>query len=206
MRSTWFIRLNALFFLASLSFADTNLSALVDAKKFDFSLLLDIRYATKNNFTKVVVYPEARCLLRKSVAQALSRVQSALKVQRLQLKVFDCYRPLSVQRKLWQLVPDERYVANPEKGSRHNRGAAVDVSICDLDGKEIEMPTGYDDFTEKAHRNYFKLSKKAIRNREILENAMAKEGFVGLDTEWWHFDYRGWEAFPIEDVSFSGVP
>jgi D-alanyl-D-alanine dipeptidase len=180
--------------------------SLVDAKKYDFSLLLDIRYATTNNFTKAVVYPEARCLLKKSVAEALSRVQSALKVQRLQLKVFDCYRPLSVQRKFWQLVPDERYVANPEKGSRHNRGAAVDVSLVDLEGKEIEMPTGYDDFTEKAHRNYSKLPKKAIRNRDILEKAMAKEGFVGLDTEWWHFDFKGWESFPIEDVSFSEVP
>lgn len=95
---------------------------LIDVKKYDVSLTLDIRYATKNNFTHQVVYPEARCLLRKPVAEALSRVQAYLKRRELSLKLYDCYRPLSVQKKFWELVPDERYVADPKKGSRHNRG------------------------------------------------------------------------------------
>ena len=181
-------------------------SPFVDAKKYDFSLLLDIRYATKNNFTHEAVYPEARCILRSPVAQALSRVQSALKVQGLRLKVFDCYRPLSVQKKFWALVPDEKYVADPQKGSRHNRGAAVDVSLVDREGKELEMPTGYDDFSVRAHRNFKALPKLALNHRELLEKAMAAEGFIGLDTEWWHFDFRGWESFPIEDIPFSSIP
>ena len=179
---------------------------LIDAKKYDFSLLLDIRYATKNNFTHEVVYPEARCVLRKSVAQALSKVQSALKMQGFKLKIFDCYRPLTVQKKFWELVPDERYVANPQKGSRHNRGAAVDLTLVQLDGKEVEMPSSYDDFSPKAHRNYSDVSKLAKKHRELLEKAMMAEGFAGLDTEWWHFDFQGWEKYPIEDVPFSAVP
>jgi len=179
---------------------------LVDAQKYDSSLTLDIRYATKNNFTHQAVYPEARCLLRKPVAEALSRVQTSLKARGLSLKVFDCYRPLSVQRIFWKLVPDERYVADPEKGSRHNRGAAVDITLLDSNGHEVEMPSGYDDFSEKAHRDYQSGSKKAIANRALLEKFMEQEGFVGLDTEWWHFDFKGWEKYPLEDVTFSDIP
>ena len=179
---------------------------LVDAQKYDSSLTLDIRYATKNNFTHQAVYPEARCLLRKPVAEALSRVQTSLKARGLSLKVFDCYRPLSVQRIFWKLVPDERYVADPEKGSRHNRGAAVDITLLDSNGHEVEMPSGYDDFSEKAHGDYQSGSKKAIANRALLEKFMEQEGFVGLDTEWWHFDFKGWEKYPLEDVPFSDIP
>ncbi len=190
--------------LSGLSWADN--TPLIDAKKYDFSLFLDIRYATSNNFTHKVIYPEARCLLRKPVAEALSRVQASLKIRGLRLKIYDCYRPLTVQKKFWELVPDERYVANPEKGSRHNRGAAVDLTLINADDKELEMPTGYDDFTERAHRNSMKGTKKQISNRTLLEKAMEQEGFVGLDTEWWHFDFKAWENYPIEDIPFSTVP
>lgn len=176
---------------------------LIDVKKYDSSLTLDIRYATKNNFTHQVVYPEARCLLRKPVAEALSRVQASLKRRELSLKIFDCYRPLSVQKKFWELFPDERYVADPKKGSRHNRGAAVDLTLLDSSGHEVEMPSGYDDFSEKAHRNYQSGSKQAVANRTLLEKSMAQEGFVGFDTEWWHFDFKGWEKYPLEDIPFS---
>lgn len=177
---------------------------LVDIAKIDFSIRQDIRYATSNNFTKKQVYPEAMCLLRKPVALALSRAQAHLKLQNLSLKVFDCYRPLAVQKRFWELVPDERYVADPKKGSRHNRGAAVDVTIVELrGGHEIEMPSGYDDFSEKAHRDYKRSSKKARRNMELLEKAMVREGFVPMPTEWWHFDFKGWESYPLLDVPFS---
>jgi zinc D-Ala-D-Ala dipeptidase len=177
-----------------------------DIKKYDFSIKLDIKYATKENFTKEKVYPEARCLLRKPVAEALSRVQASLRLRNLGLKVYDCYRPLSIQKKFWDLVKDERYVAHPDKGSKHNRGAAVDLTLVDPSGEELEMPTPYDDFTEKAHRNYQGGDKAALRNRKTLEVAMAKEGFIGLDTEWWHFDHKDWEKYSLEDVSFSAVP
>lgn len=161
---------------------------------------LDIRYATAENFTKAVVYPAARCLLRPEAAAALARVQADLARAGLGLKVWDCYRPLSVQKRFWELVPDPRYVADPKKGSRHNRGAAVDLTLTDAAGGELEMPTGYDDFSAAAHRASTAGSPAARANAKRLEEAMAKHGFKGLPTEWWHFDFSGWEAFPLLDV------
>lgn len=180
---------------------------LVDVTKLDFTIRLDIRYATPNNFTKKTVYPVAKCLLRKQVAEALTRVESALRLQDISLKVFDCYRPLSVQQTFWDLVPDERYVADPKKGSRHNRGAAVDLTLVEArSGKALEMPTEYDDFSAKAHRNSKRMSKTARRNMKILEKAMVREGFIPFETEWWHFDYQGWEKYDLLDIPFSAFP
>lgn len=166
----------------------------------DPTLRLDIRYATPNNFTGKQLYPVARCLLRPRVAERVARVHARLKQSGLGLKLYDCYRPLSIQRKLWELVPDERYVADPTKGSRHNRGAAVDVTLVDASGAELPMPTEYDDFTPRAHRDYAAAGPERTANRERLERAMAREGFVGLPTEWWHFDDRDWKEYAILDV------
>lgn len=180
-----------------------NDASFVNLKKYDFSIKQDIRYATENNFVKQKVYPSADCFLRKKVAHALSRVQNSLKMLDVRLKVYDCYRPLSVQKKFWEIMPDDRYVSDPKKGSKHNRGAAVDLTLVDKNGDEVEMPTAYDDFTEKAHRDYQGGTKLSLRNRKLLEDAMKKEGFTGIPTEWWHFDYKGWEQYPIEDISFD---
>jgi len=173
--------------------------AFVDVRTLDPTIQLDVRYATANNFTGKVVYPCAQCLLIADVADRLARVNRSLRDAGLGLVVFDCYRPLSVQRKFWAVMPDERYVADPAKGSRHNRGAAVDVGLVDRDGRQLPMPSGYDDFSEKAHRDYMGASDEALRNRSILEDAMKKEGFIPLPTEWWHFDAPGWERYPISD-------
>lgn len=172
---------------------------LVDISQAAPSILLDIRYATADNFTKTVLYPAGRCLLRRSAAEKLSQVQAGLRSAGLGLKVWDCYRPLSIQKKLWALVPDPRYVADPAKGSRHNRGAAVDLTLVDDRGRELEMPTSYDDFSERAHRDFQGASTQAVINRGILEKYMSGKGFFGLPTEWWHFDAEGWKDFPIED-------
>ena len=173
---------------------------LIDVAKAIPGIQLDLRYATANNFTGRVLYPCTRCLLRHSVAQRLAAVQQDLAVQGLQLKLFDCYRPLSVQRILWQILPDERYVADPAKGSRHNRGAAVDLTLLDWQGRELIMPSEFDDFSERAHRDYQNLPEAAIYNRGRLEQAMARHGFTGLPTEWWHFDAEGWERYPVSDM------
>lgn len=125
----------------------------------------------------------------------------ALRPRKLGLRVLDCYRPLSVQKKFWELVPDERYVANPNKGSRHNRGFAVDLTLVDREGRELPMPSAYDDFSEKAHRD-FPAPGAAGDNRALLKAAMEREGFLGLPTEWWHFDFRGWEKAPLLDWSW----
>ncbi len=178
---------------------------LIDIRSVNNKIAIDIRYATTNNFLKRKLYPVARCVLRGAAARTLSQVQDDLVKQGLGLKVYDCYRPLSVQKQMWGVLPDNRYVANPTQGSRHNRGAAVDVTLVDRNGRELEMPTGFDDFTERASRDYMGASPQALKNRQLLENAMKKYGFIPLPTEWWHFDAPGWEKFSILDVSFGAI-
>ncbi|MEI6692895.1 MAG: M15 family metallopeptidase [Chlorobium sp.] len=171
----------------------------IDIQALDSSMVLDIRYATTNNFTGKVMYPVARCLLRRDAAFRLLRAEQHLNKQGYRLIVFDGYRPLSVQKKFWAILPDERYVADPAKGSRHNRGAAVDVSLADLKGNPLPMPSDYDDFSVKAHRDYTGASPEAKKNCAILETAMKNEGFDPFPTEWWHFDAPGWESYPVSD-------
>jgi D-alanyl-D-alanine dipeptidase len=176
---------------------------LVDALALDSTFVLDVRYATPRNFTGRTLYPVARCLLRADTAERLVRVHERLRREGLRLRLFDCYRPLSIQRELWALVPDERYVADPAKGSRHNRAAAVDLTLADSTGAALPMPSEYDEFTERAHRDYQGGTAAELANRRRLEQAMAAEGFVGLPTEWWHFDAPGWESYPVLDVPLA---
>jgi len=185
-------------------------AGLVDVTKAAPGVRLDIRYATPNNFTGVAVYPAPRCFLRTAVAKRLARVQADLEKQGLGLKVYDCYRPFSIQKKFWSLVPNEDWVAKPvEKngkpvsGSKHNRGAAVDLTLVDAAGQEVPMPSGFDDFTEKARRDYTGGDPAARANAKRLEAAMVKEGFEPLPTEWWHFDGPGWEKDGLLDVPFN---
>ena len=185
--------------------AQTDSAKLVDVRSLNPNIALDIRYATKNNFVKQQLYRQAKCFLRASVAEKLSRVQTELATQGLGLKVYDCYRPLSVQKRLWQIKPDPNYVANPVNGSRHNRGAAVDLTLVDRTGKTLEMPTDFDDFSDRASRNYNQLSNAAKTNRATLARVMVKYGFVPLETEWWHFDAKDWQQFPLTDVSFEAL-
>ncbi len=173
---------------------------MVDIREVRPDILIDIRYATPDNFTKQALYPANRCMLRESVAGHLARVQEELTAAGLGLKVWDCYRPLSIQKKLWDLVRDPRYVADPKKGSRHNRGAAVDVTLVDASGRELEMPSAYDDFSPRAHRDGALATPAARENSRRLEQAMVRHGFVGLESEWWHFDAVDWRRFPLSDV------
>ena len=179
----------------------------VEPSSLDATLLLDMRYSTTNNFSGQAVYPSARCFLRADVAKRLLAAQAALRKQGLGLKLFDCYRPFHVQERFWAIVPDERYVARPEKkdgtivvGSKHNRGAAVDVGLVDKTGRELPMPSGFDDFTEKAHRDFQGASAEALKNRAVLEAAMAAQGFEPLPTEWWHFDGPNWQNYEMLDL------
>ena len=173
---------------------------LSDIQSVNKNIVLDMRYATANNFIGRQVYPVAKCLLKPTVAQRLSAVQQDLAQLGLGLKVYDCYRPLSIQKVMWELVRDKRYAANPATGSKHNRGAAVDLTLIDSDGKELEMPSAFDDFTEKAHRNYTGSSVEASKNSLVLETVMKKRGFKSIPTEWWHFESPDWKKFPVMDV------
>lgn len=173
---------------------------LVDVGALRSGIVLDIRYATKDNVFGEAVYPSGRCLLVKPAAERLVRVHKGLAARGLGLKVWDCYRPLAVQKRLWELKPDPRFVAPPERGSRHNRGAAVDVTLVDAQGRELEMPSRYDDFGPSAHRGWKGAPKPAALNRRRLEEAMALGGFLPLAEEWWHFDDPDWERFPLLDI------
>jgi D-alanyl-D-alanine dipeptidase len=179
---------------------------LANLKVVDSSLVIDARYATPNNFVGVPLYPENTLFLQEMVATRLARVNSGLRGRGTRIKVWDAYRPHSVQRRMWQLVPDERYVANPEKGSNHNRGCAVDVTLTDASGLELTMPTPFDDFSERAHIAYSRLGAAESANRRTLQEAMKAESFVPLPTEWWHFDASDCRDYPVLDVNPFGKP
>lgn len=173
---------------------------LVDIQSIIPHIQLDLKYATADNFTGQIVYPFQRCLLLKEAALKLRDVQEELETIGLGLKIWDGFRPVAAQWKFWELVPDERYVSDPRKGGRHTRGTAVDVTLVDKEGIELLMPSAFDDFSEKAHRNYTGASQEATKNRELLQKVMENHGFIGLPTEWWHFDYIGWENYPPIDI------
>jgi len=177
---------------------------IVPLHSIDSTIVTDVKYATKNNFTGEILYPTDKIYIRKIVGVALSKIQTDLLVNHnYKLKIFDGYRPLSVQKKMWEILPDDNYVANPATGSRHNRGAAVDVTIIDSLGNELEMGTEYDNFTEKAHFAFSDLPENVKANRILLRNIMMKYGFNPIKTEWWHFDFSGWENFSILDVKIE---
>lgn len=176
---------------------------LVELNRVIPDIVLDIRYATTNNFVGEALYPSARCFLAKEPAKALKKVQADLKQQGYRLKVFDGYRPLSVQKRMWEILPDDRYVADPATGSNHNRAYSVDVTLLDLDGNEVLMPSAFDDFSERAHMDYMDCPAGAIRHRQILHDAMERHGFSGIDSEWWHFNYQGYKDKPVLDISID---
>jgi zinc D-Ala-D-Ala dipeptidase len=164
-------------------------SDLVDVARLVPDAVVDLRYATKDNFLGRAVYPAgARCLLRAPVAGRLARAAARLRPHRLRLLVWDCYRPLSVQREMWRLLPRPGYVANPARGSNHNRGAAVDLGLAAEDGRPVPLPTAFDTFSPRAHARATGLPPDAARNRDLLREAMEAEGFRVNPMEWWHFD------------------
>lgn len=179
---------------------------LVDVGVLEPSIVLDIKYATADNFTGQVLYPSARCLLREPVAQRLLQAQRKLRAQGLGLKVFDCYRPVSVQKKMWAVLPDETYVANPASGSRHNRGASVDVGLVDAEGRELPMPSKFDEFSERSHLDFAAAAPELLHNRQLLQNAMRQAGFLPVSTEWWHFDAPNWRDYPLSDANVRLAP
>jgi len=182
-------------------------NGLIRLQKIIPGIVEDLVYATEENFTGKAVYPpSAVAFLQKGVAERLKRVQKDLQKRGLALKIYDAYRPLSVQKKFWELVPDPRYVGDPAVGSKHNRGAAVDVTLIDGEGKELGMPSGFDDFSERAHRKFSDCEAQLLTNREILQEAMERAGFLldrEEDTEWWHFDDPEWASFPLLDITFE---
>ncbi len=164
----------------------------------------DVRYATPDNFTKTVLYPYSAVFLRRPAYEALLNLEEYLAPLGLGIKIFDGYRPYRVTEKMWEIVPDDRYAADPKKGSGHNRGVAVDLTLIYLKtGKEMPMPTPYDDFTEKAHHNYEDLDEEVKENRALLRTLMEAHGFVALETEWWHYSLKEPQKYPLMDIGFE---
>ena len=181
---------------------------LIELNKLDRSIKLDIRYATANNFVGKPVYSEARAFLQRPAAEAVARVNKLLKKQGLGLVVFDGYRPWTITKLFWDVVTlDQRkFVADPASGSKHNRGCAIDLSIYELKtGELLDMPSGYDEFTERASPAYQGGTQLQTKNREMLRSLMEAEGFTVNPNEWWHFDYKGWQDYAIYDIPFSVI-
>lgn len=181
---------------------------LVELRALDPSIHLDIRYATSHNFTGRPVYDQARAFLQRPAAEALVRAQRALRASGVGLLVFDGYRPWRVTRLFWEITPPEKraFVANPARGSKHNRGCAVDLSLYDLaTGAEVEMPSAYDEMSPRAYPTYEGGTPQARAWRDRLRSAMEREGFTVEPNEWWHFNYRDWTQYPILDIPFSAI-
>lgn len=169
-------------------------------------IVYDLRYATTNNFMHRLMYvpPTRSTFLRAPAAKALAEVQKELKAMGYGLKIFDAYRPYSVTVSFWELVHDERYVASPSKGSGHNRGLAVDLTIINLKThRELDMGTGFDNFTDSAHHSFTGFSPAVLQNRQLLKEIMAKHGFNMLETEWWHYFWPNDKDYEVLDIPFD---
>ena len=176
---------------------------LIDLAEFIPGLVLDIRYATTNNFTGERIYDLAKAYARKPVAESLKKIQEELKALGLGIKIFDAYRPYRATVKFYEVYRDTTYVASPYRGSRHNRGCALDLTLIDgASGEELKMPTGYDSFTRQAWPTSPVPDPEARKNRALLIQVMERHGFKVTASEWWHFDFRGWKNFEVLDIDF----
>lgn len=185
---------------------DDSTKRMVELKSMIPGLRYDLRYASTENFMRRLMYPKKTnvTFLRYPAAMALQKVQLELAEKGFGLKIFDAYRPYAVTVKFWELVKDERYVANPAKGSGHNRGIAVDLTIVNLKtGRELDMGTGFDNFTDTAHHDFKKLPEEVLQNRGLLKSTMEKYGFKAFETEWWHYYLPESTKYEILDIDFK---
>ncbi|GAA4748046.1 M15 family metallopeptidase [Flavisolibacter ginsenosidimutans] len=185
------------------SVQNDSLQKMVEIKHFVPSVAYDLRYATKENFTGEKLYKSGgKTFLRLPAAEALCKAAREFAGIGYTIKIWDAYRPYSVTKKMWELIYDDRYVADPSKGSGHNRGLAVDLTLM-KDGKELDMGTGFDNFTDTAHRDFSKLPESVLKNRLFLQTTMEKYGFKGLSTEWWHFAFPNDGRYGVLNIDFK---
>ncbi|MBU3209270.1 M15 family metallopeptidase [Clostridium algidicarnis] len=180
-----------------------DLSGLVPINISEYDFVLDLRYATDNNFTGKKVYDAYVAVLQKDTLNKLISANEDFKALGYRIKIWDSYRPGPVQEQFWNIVQDRRYIASPYyNGSRHNRGTAVDLTLVDSKGKELEMPTGFDEFNTTAYRNAI-MTNSAKKNVDLLTEVMVKNGFSPIETEWWHFDDINADSYPIQNYPLS---
>jgi len=182
-----------------------SMQKMIEIKAFIPNIIYDLRYATENNFTHTRLYKNGDAtFLRLPVAVALKKVQKELNEKGYGLKVFDAYRPYAVTKKMWDLIHDDRYVADPAKGSGHNRGLAIDLTIVSLeDRNELNMGTGFDNFTDTAHHIFKDLPVMVLQTRNLLKQIMEKYGFKALETEWWHYSWPNDRNYEVLDLDFK---
>lgn len=179
-------------------------NGLVQVEDIDPMIAIELKYATSDNFTKQKVYPLNICVLQKQTAEKLAKANEELMEYGYRIKIWDAYRPLAVQRIFWELVPDSKFVANPNKGgSKHNRGTAVDVTLIDMEGNELEMPSGFDDFSGKGARNSTDMTEPARENMQLLTDVMVRNGFTTIASEWWHYNDSDSDKFEAIDVNLE---
>jgi D-alanyl-D-alanine dipeptidase len=181
---------------------------LVELRTLDPTIKLDIRYATPNNLAGRAVYTQARAFLQRPAAEAMLRAHRALAADGYGLLIFDGYRPWRVTKLFWDVTPPEKheFVADPSKGSKHNRGCAVDLSMYDLkSGREVEMPSVYDEMSARAYPDYTGGTSEQRARRDLLRKRMEAEGFTVEPNEWWHFNYRDWPQYPVLDIPFEAI-
>lgn len=166
-------------------------NAFVNLKNYSSDFVFDMKYATADNFLKEKVYPCDECFLRVKTLKALLEANKSFIEKGFKIKLYDCYRPRAIQKKMWRIVPDANFVANPKKGSIHNRGGAVDISLVDFVGNELNMGTKFDFFGEEASHNYQNLSDEILSNRRFLKEIMLQHNFKSFDSEWWHYNLKG---------------
>lgn len=184
------------------TYAHVHDTAFVVMSEFALGFAYDMKYATDDNFLNKTVYTCDDCLLRKEVAEALEEANNSFNKLGLRIKFFDCYRPVDVQKQMWKIYPDARYVANPYgSGSIHNRGGAVDITLENFDGEELDMGTGFDHFGREAHHAYANLSDTIISNRKLLKSTMEAHGFKAITSEWWHYGYSSATKYGLSNFS-----
>jgi zinc D-Ala-D-Ala dipeptidase len=177
---------------------------LINLEKFIPDIVLDIRYATTNNFTEEKIYNLPRAYARKPVAESLKKAQEEFNKLGIGIKIFDAYRPYSATVKFYEVYRDTTYVASPYKGSRHNRGCAIDMTLINLKtGEELIMPTEYDSFKKEAWPTTPVKDPLIKKNRDLIISVMQKHGFKVNASEWWHFDFTGWQKFEVMDIDFE---
>jgi len=179
---------------------------LVDLQQWIPGIVIDMPYATANNFTHTILYYHPAAWMHEAPANALRLVQDDLRKKGLGLKIYDAFRPFSVTCILWRKVSDRHYAANPRKGSYHNRGLAADLTIIYLQtGKELDMGTGYDNFTDSAHHDFTQLPPQVLANRRLLKQTMCRHGFSAVPTEWWHYHWHSKIDYPVIDLDFDEI-
>jgi len=178
---------------------ETDSSAFVNLKNYSSDFVFDMKYATTDNFLKEKVYPCDECFLRVKTVKALLEANKSFLDKGFRIKLYDCYRPKAIQKKMWKIVPDASFVANPKTGSIHNRGGAVDITLVDSNGTELDMGTKFDFFGKEASHNYTTLSEKILGNRKLLKSIMLEHNFKSFDSEWWHYNLNGSNKDPISN-------